>query len=89
MAKAVFLEKPKQPIIWGGRSSCQAYTYISKGNSSLPAAMSSLTDIFPFTTCSPLQVLQKFYKRIFEKQKKSLANKNEKSSPVINHIDIL
>jgi hypothetical protein len=48
-----------------GWSSCQAYTYISKENSSLPAAISSLTDVFPFTTCSPLQVLQKLYKSIF------------------------
>jgi hypothetical protein len=61
----MYLENPKEPIIWDGGSSCQAYTYISKENSSLPAAMSSLTDVFPFTTCSPLQVLQKLYKPIF------------------------
>lgn len=66
----MYLENPKEPIIWDGGSSCQAYTYISKENSSLPAAMSSLTDVFPFTTCSPLQVLQKLYKPIFWKAKK-------------------
>lgn len=57
----------------------QAYTYISKKESSLPAIMSSFTDVFPFTTCSPLQVLQKFYKFIFWKQKK-LSHQERKTS---------
>jgi hypothetical protein len=49
------------------RVTYQAYKCIGTAESILPAIMSSLTVFFPLTSCSPLHVLQKFFRCNMEK----------------------